>query len=47
VRKYYACRLLARCDVPEFLAQLAQVTIKLGPIAGILPIEKNAAPEAR
>ncbi|MDD1526122.1 hypothetical protein C7U92_09690 [Bradyrhizobium sp. WBOS7] len=47
VRKYYACRLLARCDVPEFLAQLAQVTIKLGPIPGILPIEKNAAPEAR
>ncbi|QIP09139.1 hypothetical protein [Bradyrhizobium symbiodeficiens] len=44
VRKYYACRLLARCDVAEFLAQLAQVTIKLGPIAGILPIEKDVAP---
>ncbi|WP_246668659.1 hypothetical protein [Bradyrhizobium sp. UNPF46] len=44
VRKYYACRLLARCDVAEFLAQLAQVTIKLGPIAGVLPIEKDAAP---
>ncbi|UPJ61796.1 hypothetical protein IVB24_26265 [Bradyrhizobium sp. 192] len=44
VRKYYACRLLARCDVAEFLAQLAQVTIKLGPIAGILPLEKHVAP---
>ncbi|SCB38477.1 hypothetical protein GA0061098_1007282 [Bradyrhizobium shewense] len=30
VRGYYACRLLARCAVAEFLAQLAQVTIKLG-----------------
>ncbi|AWM01951.1 hypothetical protein [Bradyrhizobium amphicarpaeae] len=44
VRKYYACRLLERCDVAELLAQLAQVTIKLGPIAGILPIEKDVAP---
>jgi hypothetical protein len=46
VRKYYACRLLARCDVAEFLAQLAQVTIKLGPIAGILPLDakKEGAP---
>lgn len=44
VRKYYACRLLGRCDVAELLAQLAQVTIKLGPIAGILPIETDAAP---
>ncbi|WP_245452439.1 hypothetical protein [Bradyrhizobium forestalis] len=39
VRKYYACRLLARCDVGEFLAQVAEVTIKLGPIAGVLPLE--------
>lgn len=38
VQKYYACRLLARCDVSQFLDQLAQVTIKIGPIAGILPI---------
>ncbi|TGN85376.1 hypothetical protein EOW77_0021375 [Bradyrhizobium yuanmingense] len=38
VRKYYACRLLARCDVAEFLAQLAQVTITVGPIAGIWPL---------
>lgn len=44
VRKYYACRLLGRCDVAELLAQLAQVTIKPGPIAGILPIETDAAP---
>ena len=44
VRKYYACRLLARCDVAEFLAQLARVTIKVAPIAGILPVEKDAAP---
>lgn len=39
VRKYYVCRLLARCDVAELLAQLAQVTIKVGPIAGVLPLE--------
>lgn len=38
VRRYYACRLLARCDVPQFLDQLEQVTIKVGPIAGILPL---------
>lgn len=38
-RKYYACRLLARCDVSQFLDQLAQVSIKVGPIAGILPLE--------
>lgn len=45
VQKYYACRLLARCDVAEFLSQLARVTIKVGPIAGILPLEgKSAAP---
>lgn len=44
VRKYYACRLLGRCDVADLLAQLTQVTIKLGPIAGILPIEKDGAP---
>ncbi|MBR0994745.1 hypothetical protein JQ580_28965 [Bradyrhizobium japonicum] len=47
VRKYYACRFLARCDVADFLAQLAQVTITLGPIAGVLPLEgasKDAAP---
>jgi hypothetical protein len=38
-QKYYGCRLLARCDVSQLLDQLAQVTIKVGPIAGILPVE--------
>lgn len=38
-RKYYVCRLLARCDVAELLSQLAEVTIKLGPIGGILPLD--------
>ncbi len=32
-RHYYACRLLRRCDVAEFLAQLANVKIDVGPIA--------------
>ncbi|MDA9403665.1 hypothetical protein [Bradyrhizobium sp. CCBAU 45389] len=47
VRTYYTCRLLARCDVAELLAQLAQVTIKVGPIAGITPLNgasENVAP---
>lgn len=47
VWKYYACRFLARCDVAEFLAQLAHVTIKVGPIAGVTPLDgatKDAAP---
>jgi hypothetical protein len=39
VRTYYACRLLARCDVARFLGQLGEVTIKVGPIAGILPFD--------
>ncbi|MDF0517777.1 hypothetical protein P0R31_11105 [Bradyrhizobium yuanmingense] len=46
-RKYYVCRLLARCDVAELLAQLAEVTIKLGPIAGVLTLDgpsKNVTP---
>lgn len=42
VRKYYACRLLARCDVGEFLSRLADVTIKVGPIAGVLPLDDAA-----
>ncbi|MBR1132700.1 hypothetical protein [Bradyrhizobium iriomotense] len=37
-RKYYACRLLSRCDVSELLRQLAEVTIRPGPIAGIMPL---------
>ncbi|WP_454652609.1 hypothetical protein [Bradyrhizobium liaoningense] len=40
VRKYYACRLRARCDLAEFLAQIALVTIEVGPIAGILPLDR-------
>lgn len=47
VLKYYACRFLARCDVAEFLAQLAKVEIKVGPIAGVIPLDgarKDAAP---
>jgi len=38
VRRYYACRLLARCDVPTFLMELATVTIEPGPIPGITPL---------
>lgn len=40
VRKYYACRLLERCGLAEFLSQIAQVTIEVGPIAGILPLDR-------
>ena len=43
-RKYYACRLLARCDVPQLLDQLVQVTIKPGPIPGILPLGDRKPP---
>ncbi|MDH2341383.1 hypothetical protein [Bradyrhizobium sp. SSUT77] len=39
VQKYYACRLLARCEVSQLLDQIARVTIKMGPIAGILPLD--------
>jgi hypothetical protein len=39
VRKYYACRLLPRCEISQLLDQLAQMTIKVGPIAGILPLD--------
>jgi hypothetical protein len=41
VRHYYACRLLGRCDVSEFLTQLATVKIDVGPIAGVKPIEHS------
>jgi hypothetical protein len=37
VRHYYACRLLARCEVAALLAQLAVVKVEVGPIAGVLP----------
>jgi len=43
VRKYYACRLLSRCDVSQFLRELAEVTIKPGPIAGITPLDRSKA----
>ncbi|UWU80295.1 hypothetical protein N2603_18050 [Bradyrhizobium huanghuaihaiense] len=43
VRKYYACRLLSRCDVSQLLRQLAEVTIKPGPIAGIVPLDRPKA----
>ena len=41
VRHYYACRLLARCDVAAFLTQLAVVKVDIGPIAGVTPLEKS------
>jgi hypothetical protein len=37
VRHYYACRLLGRCNVSEFLSQLAAVSIDVGPINAVLP----------
>jgi hypothetical protein len=40
VRHYYACRLFRMCDVPEFLKQLALVSIEVGPINGITPLGK-------
>jgi hypothetical protein len=41
VRHYYACRLLARCDVAAFLTELAVVKVDIGPIAGVTPLEKS------
>jgi hypothetical protein len=38
VERYYACRLLTRCDVAAFLTQVAVVKIDVGPIAGVLPL---------
>jgi hypothetical protein len=38
VQRYYACRLLARCDVASLLKQLAVVKVSVGPIAGVLPL---------
>jgi hypothetical protein len=38
VRHYYACRLLAACDVSTFLTQLTLVKIDVGPIAGVTPL---------
>ena len=41
VRHYYACRLLARCDVAALLTQLADVKVEVGPIAGVLPLNSK------
>jgi hypothetical protein len=41
VRHYYVCRLLARCDVSAFLKQLAVLTVDVGPIAGITPLDRS------
>jgi len=41
VRRYYACRLLGRCDVASLLTQLAVVEVEVGPIAGVLPVDKQ------
>jgi hypothetical protein len=40
VRRYYGCRLLARCDVSAFLGQLALLTVEEGPIAGITQLDR-------
>lgn len=40
VREYYACRLLGRCDVAAFLMKLSSVTIEVGPIPGVLPLDR-------
>ncbi len=41
VLHYYACRLLARCDVAALLTQLVDVKVEVGPIAGVLPLEDS------
>jgi hypothetical protein len=41
VRRYYLCRLRPRCDVAAFLQQLANVTIDVGPIAGVTPLTSS------
>ena len=38
VRRYYVCRLLPRCEIAAFLRQLANVTVDVGPIAGVTPL---------
>ena len=40
VRRYYACRIFRMCYVPEFLKQLALVSIEVGSINGITPLGK-------
>jgi hypothetical protein len=38
VRRYYVCRLLPRCEITAFLRQLTDVTVDVGPIAGVTPL---------
>ena len=38
MRRYYVCRLLPRCEIAAFLRQLADVTVDVGPIAGVTPL---------
>jgi hypothetical protein len=50
VRRYYACRLLGRCEPSQLLTGLADVSIKLGPIAGITQLDgasTESPPKAR
>lgn len=49
VRRYYLCRLLGRCDPSQLLAGLADVSIKLGPIAGITQLDgaNTVSPSSR
>ncbi|MBR0739054.1 hypothetical protein JQ581_19155 [Bradyrhizobium liaoningense] len=49
VGRYYACRLLGRCELSQLLAGIADVSIKLGPIAEITPLDgtKTEAPTSR
>jgi len=41
VRHYFACRLLLRCDISTLLMRLARVTINIGPIAGVIPVQHS------
>jgi hypothetical protein len=47
VRRYYSCRLLQRCEISQLLADLADVSISLGPIAGVTPHDGVDAPPSR
>lgn len=49
VERYYSCRLFGRCELSQLLAGLADVSIKLGPIAGITQLDgaKTEAPSSR
>lgn len=49
VKRYYSCRLLGRCELSQLLAGLADVSIVLGPIAGIKQLDapNTPAPSSR